>query len=192
MTAVIDLIKPLVFEPRVAALTALLMLAALIDIRQHRIPNWLVIVGICIAVAYNGLHAPSMQANSWLLVLEGTLVGFFMLLPFYIGRAMGAGDVKLMAMVGAFLGPVGAFWSVLATFIAGGVLAIMILAWHRRVGRAVRNVYALITVNMLTASAGSLDFSMSGTDSAGKLPYAVAIAFGTAGYLILHSGGYVS
>jgi prepilin peptidase CpaA len=191
MIAVLDLVKPLVFEPRCAMLTMLLVLAASIDINQHRIPNWLVLVGLCMAFLYNGLCASSAQENGWLLAIEGTLVGFFVLLPFHLVRAMGAGDVKLMAMVGAFLGPAGAFWAVLATFVAGGILAVAMLVWKRRVKRALGNVYHLVSTNLLTAPAGSIDFTMSGTDSVGKLPYAVAIATGTVGDLILHSSRYL-
>jgi prepilin peptidase CpaA len=189
--SVLGALKPLVFDPRLAMLTMLLVLAASVDVRQHRIPNLLVLVGLCVAVMYNGLYAPSVQENGWLLAIKGALVGFFMLLPLYLVRAMGAGDVKLMAMVGAFLGPLGAFCAVLGTFVAGGILAITMLVWKRRLRRALGNVYHLVSTNLLAAPAGSFDFTMSGTDSVGKLPYAVAIAAGTVGYLILHSSGHL-
>ena len=55
----------------------------------------------------------------------GMALGMVLLLPFYAIRAMGAGDVKLMGMVGVFLGP-SEVLSVAVTFMAGGVLALLV------------------------------------------------------------------
>ena len=178
-------------DPRFAVLTMLLALAAYIDIRKHRIPNLLILAGLCFAIPYGGLHPASAGSNGWLFASAGCLVGLFSLLPLYLLRAMGAGDAKLMAMVGAFVGPLGAFCAALATLVAGGMLAIAVLLWKRRVRRALRNVYQLVTTNLLTAPAGSLDFTISGADSTGKLPYAVAIAAGTLTYLGASASGFI-
>ena len=67
MTTVLDLVKPLMFEPRLVVLTILLMLAVTIDIREHRIPNLLVLVGLCFGLLYNGLYPSAVQENGWLL-----------------------------------------------------------------------------------------------------------------------------
>src|SRR5687768_11743315 len=88
----------------VATLLALLGSAMWCDIRTRRIPNKLVLVGLATSFVAQGLRGLD-GTQAWFL---GTLAGFGLLLPLYVIRAMGAGDVKLMAMVGSFLGPAGA------------------------------------------------------------------------------------
>ncbi|MFP5305657.1 MAG: prepilin peptidase, partial [Gammaproteobacteria bacterium] len=66
--------------------------------------------------------------------LTGSLAAGLVLLPLWLLRGMGAGDVKLMAAVGAHLGPVLGVAASLATLIAGGVLGIAVLV--RRARRA--------------------------------------------------------
>ena len=69
----------------------------------------------------------------------GLLLGFAIMLPLYVLHAMGAGDVKLMAMVGAFLGLDETLQAVLCAFIVGGVGAIGFALLKGRVGRMLRN-----------------------------------------------------
>jgi len=189
--AALDLLKMLVLDPRYAALIAILVAAAWIDVKSHRIPNSLVFVGIVFAVLYNGLNPPYLRDNGWVLALSGLGIGFIAFLPFHMLKAMGAGDVKLMAMVGAFLGPWPTFEATLATGIAGGVLAIGFIFWTGRVRQAFHNVSLVMSSNLLTAPAGQLDFSLSPNSSAGKLPYGVAIATGTIAFLILRQLGCI-
>jgi prepilin peptidase CpaA len=90
------------------------------DLLAHRIPNRLTGSLLCVALAlqfafggWNGLGQAAL----------GALVGLAMLLPLYVLRAMGAGDVKLLAALGALLDP---HWALIAgayTLIAGAVLA---------------------------------------------------------------------
>lgn len=122
--AALELLKMLLVEPRTAVLIVLLIAAGLIDIKSNRIPNWLVFGGVVFGLLYNGFFPVFERESRWLLAIGGLGVGLGMLLPFSILHAMGAGDVKLMAMVGAFLGPWHTFVAVLATFLAGGALAI--------------------------------------------------------------------
>jgi prepilin peptidase CpaA len=191
MSSTLEIAQLTSTDPRIAVLIGLLVLAAAIDVRQHRVPNALVLAGLCFAIAWNGLH-PLSAMNGWAFAAAGCVVGFISLFPFYLLRAMGAGDVKLMAMVGAFVGPFGALCAALATFVAGGVLAIVVLACKRSLRRALSNVGRLLSANVLMAPTGSVDFTIASKESAGKLPYAVAIAGGTLGYLCLHAAGLVA
>ncbi len=185
------LMNALADAPQLVVLTGLLMVAAWIDIRHHKVPNLLVLVGLGFVIAFHGLQPAVAHGNGWLAAASGCLVGFLSLFPLYLIRATGAGDVKLMAMVGAFVGPLGAFCSALLTFAAGGVLAIGVLLWKRRLRRALCNVYHLTMVNALSAPAGHMDFTISGSDSTGKLPYALAIAAGTLTYLAANAAGLI-
>ena len=124
MTAMLELLQMLVLSPRTGVLMALLLVAAVIDIKTGRIPNWLVFGGALYALVYNTMSPLYARDIGILFALGGLAVGLVSLLPAYLFRVMGAGDVKLMAMVGAFVGAWATVGAVLATLVAGGVLAL--------------------------------------------------------------------
>ncbi|MDB5764981.1 MAG: peptidase prepilin type [Herminiimonas sp.] len=169
-----------------AVLIALVVIAAIFDIHSHRIPNWLVFWGIVTSVVFHSVSPFGIGAvNS----IEGFGVGLASFMPLYIIRAMGAGDVKLMAMVGAFLGPTAAFGAVITTFIVGGVLAITAASLNKSTRRMFSNIRSIMTNTIVNASIGTHIQTDISTFSAGKLPYAVAIALGTIAHiLLLHTG----
>jgi len=182
--AVLELLKLLLLEPRSGVLIALLIAGAWIDARTNRIPNALVVIGLLFAIAYNGFYPLYHSENGWLVGLTGMLVGFIAFLPFYLLRAMGAGDVKLMSMVGAFLGPWSTVLAVLWSFVAGGVIALGYLLWTGNARRGIGNVVSIIRGNLLAAPIGQLDLTLPAAASAGKLPYGMAIATGTIAFLL--------
>ena len=75
--------------------------------------------------------------------LIGTAVGLALLLPAYAIGGMGAGDVKLLAALGAWLGPSAAFWMAIYASMAGGVLAVVVALRHNYLARALKNIGAL-------------------------------------------------
>lgn len=83
-------------------LVTLAVMAATIDLRTRRIPNLLIlsgaILGLALAVWQGGIPAITIS-------LSGLLLGFLLLLPGYLLRMTGGGDVKLMASLGCLLGP---------------------------------------------------------------------------------------
>ena len=100
---------------------ALLGLAVWSDMRQHRIPNWLVLGLLLIGFVYQVLVNGSVGL---LYALGGLAVGIGLFIGFYLGRGMGAGDVKLMGAVGALLGPVGALLAGACSLIAGFIMVV--------------------------------------------------------------------
>jgi prepilin peptidase CpaA len=112
-------------------------------------------------------------------------------LPLYLLRAMGAGDVKLLAMVGAFLGPADTIRVALATMIVGGLMAIAFVVLRGTVSRMVQNLRSMFQLGLLDALVGRVpDFRVTPTISAGRLPYGVAISAGTVGYLVARQLGF--
>ena len=100
-----------------ALLCAILAVAVYGDVRSHRISNTLSLLGLITGLALQLLGSGLHGLTSGLL---GAGVGLACFAPFYLLRAMGAGDVKLLAAVGAFLGPQGALYAALFSLLAGG------------------------------------------------------------------------
>ena len=171
-------------------LTLLLLLATRADIRSRRIPNKLVLVGIVLGLVFNGLLSSGNGFNSempgglgWLAAVKGLALGVAVLLPIYVLGAMGAGDVKLMGMVGAFLGPDDLIGAVVATFLAGGVIALIVALWSKQLMNMLQNIKLMLFGGLLKMNAGQLPTMNDLPVSVAKLPYAVAITVGTLGYL---------
>lgn len=161
------------------ALLLVLGLAVFHDIAARRIPNKLILAGACAAFALHaflpagaGLFATPAGARGLGFALAGFGLGLVLLMPFYALRTMGAGDVKLMAVIGAFTGPAGVAGAVLLTMIAGGVLAIAVTLWSGQLAAVMLNLQ-----QMLRGAAGMKLAPPS--QATGKLPYAVAIGCGT-------------
>jgi prepilin peptidase CpaA len=191
LKAVFDLLAMLFFDGRTGILMLLLAGAAVSDYRFHRIPNWLVLSGALFGLIYNTALPPSPHANI-LFPLAGLGLGLLLFLPFYLVRAMGAGDVKLLAMVGAFLGPGDTFYAALASMVVGGVLSILFVLVRGTARRLLYNLGSLFQLGLLSVAGGSKPNLRIGADvSAGKLPYGVAIAIGTIGYLITDQLGFL-
>lgn len=172
-------------------LVILLSVVAWQDIKQHRISNRVVFVGVILGFLFNGLMPPGQGFNSpapgglgWLAAVTGLGMGLVILLPFYWLRAMGAGDVKLMAMVGAFLGPGQVLGALLGTFLIGGVMALAMALRAGAMLRLLENVKFLLLDGVVKMSTGQAPTMDDMAQSVGKLPYAVAIAVGTVGYMI--------
>lgn len=104
---------------------------------------------------------------------------------------MGAGDVKLMMMVGAFIGPLQTLGAAILTLAAGGILALMMALFRRSFHHLFSNIRFMLTTSAIsTASDTSRRFEPL-KHTAGRMPYAVAIAAGTVLQLILvRSGGW--
>ncbi len=124
-------------------LLALLVVATVTDVRRHKIYNWTTYPGILAALVLNGLGAVVVHADpakeSWLKTLGWigpvpSLVGLaacgFVLLVCYVLLRVGGGDVKMMAMIGAFLGPDKGIEAMLWTFVLGGCVALIVLIWR--------------------------------------------------------------
>jgi prepilin peptidase CpaA len=151
--------------------------AAIIDGRSLRVPNWLTFHFLI-----GGLVFAFMRGGSPLLLssLAGAFVGLLTLLPLYSIGGMGAGDVKLMAGLGAWLGPwltAGAF---ISTAVAGALMALFMIVYSGAVWRHVamlqsiaREVLSVRNPVLLSQRAAERKPAML------LLPYAIPIATGS-------------
>jgi prepilin peptidase CpaA len=176
----LTLIPQTLVQPVIAhmVLDVLLVIAAVIDWRTYRLPNWLTLGGAAVGLAMSVLP----QGIGFFESLSGACTGLVLLLPLYALGMTGAGDVKLMAAVGAFLGLPDVLFALLFTLIVGGVVAIGFATWRRNVVRMVLNARDLLQLTALAAIHGQRP-QLGAVSSAGKLPYGICICFGTFAWL---------
>jgi len=192
-----QLATPGLDDVRLALLVVLLALAAFIDVRTYRIPNWLTAGGAAIGLALGAaiqwqVFGPAWAVDGLLWSLGGLAAGLVLMLPMYALRVMGAGDVKLMAMAGAFLGLGQIVQAVLCVFVTGGVLAVGYALWRRALGRMTVNVVDIVQSMAFAAVAGHPPVGAMGQRlSVGSLPYGVSICGGTVAWLAVKHLGYV-
>jgi prepilin peptidase CpaA len=149
--------------------------AAVVDVRSRRIPNVLTFGTALAAFVY---HALTAGWHGLALSLGGWAIGLALFLPMFLLRGMGAGDVKLLGAVGAWLGPLGALYAGLYSVLAGGVLALIVGAARGYLGKAFSNLWGLVAF-WRTAGIQPLP-GLTIEDAAGpRLAYGVAIAAGT-------------
>jgi prepilin peptidase CpaA len=179
-----ELLGMLVTDPRTGVLLVLLVAAAVSDYRTFRIPNWLTVGGTVFALVYNSAVPPEWHAD-WSWAPAGMLLGFGAMLPMYAIRAMGAGDVKLMTMIGAFLGLSGTAHALLFSVVTGGVAALGYALRKRMLTRMLANTGGVMRGMLWSTVAGNIP-SLQGAamPSVGKLAYGISIALGTAIWLV--------
>ena len=156
-------------------LPVLLTLAAVVDVRHRRIPNWISLGGMAVGLVLWLWHS---GFTGFLTSMAGLLLGSALFLPFYIARGMGAGDVKLMGAVGAFLGPYHVLVATIVVALLGGVIAAWVAYRQKRLKTAVLDS---IRVVFRQQSPKTLEHATK-EDS---IPYGLAIAAGTLLYLVL-------
>lgn len=154
-------------------------LVAAVDLCTRRIPNALTVSGAAV-----GMAACLWSAGVFGLLQSaaGLGVGLIAFLPFYLGGGFGAGDVKAMAAVGAFLGPKGALLAAACTLVAGGVGGMIVLLVHggfgslgRRVHEWTLRAWSVYATGKLSPTAGHI----LGGAAKQRFPYGLAIACGT-------------
>jgi prepilin peptidase CpaA len=158
-------------------LLSLLTTAVLIDMRRHQVPNWLSLGGTVLAL---GLYIALLGfgTDGLLTGLGGWAVGLAVFLPFYLMGGMGAGDAKLMAMAGTFLGPLDALLAAGLGLGAGSLMGLAVLLYRRGALLMVRRYLSTFQCLVVT---GTWNYVPPAADepAATRFPYAAAIAAGT-------------
>ncbi|HEX8477069.1 MAG TPA: prepilin peptidase [Telluria sp.] len=158
--------------------------AAMTDLARRRIPNILLLAGWVAALP---LHLLSIQPGSALLGgLAGALCGLLVFLPLYLLRGMAAGDVKLMATVGLFVGPLEALQVAVIACCVGGAMAFAIILYTGRLGHAFSNVGDLLRPLWMRALGMPAVAEPMRHPSVGNMPYGLAIAVATIVLLYMH------
>ncbi len=162
-------------------LFSILIISFITDISKRKIYNAVTFPAILLGFLY---HLFLDGWNGLLFSIAGFLVGVSLLLiPFLLG-GMGAGDVKLLAAIGAMKGTLFVFNAFLYTAVIGGVMGLFLLIYKKGIrGVFQKLLYATVLIH---SNAGSLK-SMDKTDL--SFPYGVAIVLG--GFVAYFWGGIV-
>jgi prepilin peptidase CpaA len=160
----------------------LLAIACIADVRTRRIPNALTFSGAGLALIYHLLTGGwSAAATS----LGGWLLGAALFFPMFALRGMGGGDVKLLAAVGAWVGPGNVVFVALATSVAGGLMALTVAIGHGYFKVAISNLWMLLMHWRVMGVRPLPAVTLHGAKGP-KLAYALPITIGTMVTLWLH------
>ena len=172
--------------PPLIILLVLVLPAAFIDLKSNRIPNILTFPGMLAALFYfsaaNGL-------DGFFFSLKGIGLGIGLLLIPYMMGGMGAGDAKLMGVVGGFLGAKGVLAAFLFTAVIGGIHALCILLVYRK--KFAGHLKDLL--NRWSFFIFTKTYLLEPEDNQSRRPrlcYGLTIALGTASYMSLSAFGY--
>jgi prepilin peptidase CpaA len=167
-----------------AVLLTVLIAAAIYDVRYRRIPNWVSVGGVVLGILINTLIGE--PGGGILFSLAGLGVSFGIYMVLYILRAMGAGDVKLMAAVGALVGWKAWFGVFFTTAIVGGLMALMLVLVRGRLKRTLWNVGFIVSEmgHGRPAYVGKEELDVRSPKAVG-LPHGAIIAISTIFFLAI-------
>ena len=160
--------------------TVTLIVAAIIDGYKLKVPNWLTFPMIAGGWLASGLVF-GWAGLGWSLV--GTAVGLALLLPAYAIGGMGAGDVKLLAGVGAWVGPGLTLRAFVASAVVGGVIALVMVLARRKWGHHKNQFLMILSEILILRNPDELSkIAADRKSSMMLLPYGIPIAIGSIGY----------
>lgn len=165
----------------VLALSVLLVLAIWHDWRMRKIPNTLVLWGgltaLCLSLTPRGIGLNA--------ALLGGMTGFLVFLLLYLFKMVGAGDVKLIAAVGLFVGWPDMANVCVAILLAGGLLAIGWGLWSSNMATVLKNLRAGLMQYIGTGQWPSFGQPLVHQVTSERVPYALAIGLGTVAYYVV-------
>jgi prepilin peptidase CpaA len=151
------------------------LIAAFVDFRSNKIPNWLTVPAFFLGLTLRAVISGWAGAKA---SLEGAGLALILLLPLVLMRALGAGDWKLMGAVGAFLGPVLFLFVLLGSVLVSGLMAMVEMMRTRRVKETFRNLLVLVQGFFSFGLRANPEISLD-NPALLKLPFGVAVAIST-------------
>jgi prepilin peptidase CpaA len=159
------------------------MVAAATDIWKFKVYNVLTVPLLLSGLVYHGLHENLISS------VFGVLFGFAALIVLYLLGGMGAGDVKLMAAIGAWLGMPLTFYVFIASSLAAGLYSVGLVVWTGRVAETVVNLHImwlrLASVSRYLGADDKIELEVRRTDRRKRIiPFAAMVAIGLVATLV--------
>jgi prepilin peptidase CpaA len=144
------------------------------DLRERRIPNRVTVPAMVAGLMLHGIAGgPYGLADA---AAAGLIAGAIFLI-FFLAGGMGGGDVKLMAAIGCISGLSHLGLTVIATAIAGGVFAVAVSLWHRRLRETFRNAVAVLLHHGRRGFEPHPELNLTNARTL-RLPFALPVAAG--------------
>lgn len=167
--------------------TITLVVAAVIDGWKLKVPNWITFPMIVSGWAYSAVLSPYAGWEGLCYSLLGTAVGLALLLPLYAIGGMGAGDVKLLAGVGAWMWSTITFYAFAVSAIVGGVIAVGMVLWKRAWGKhQAQFLFILDEIASVKDPEKLAELAAERKSKMFLLPYGIPIAIGSIAYFAWH------
>ena len=156
------------------------VIAGWTDWRSRRIPNWLTVPGFAVGVALSAFcdHWIGLKAS-----LLGAGLAFALLLPFWLLKSLGAGDLKFAAALGAYTGPGRLIDILIGSVFVAGVMALALVIYKRRLLQTIKNI-GHILVSLVTFRLPGSHLTLDNPDAL-TIPKGVALALTVVIYGIL-------
>jgi prepilin peptidase CpaA len=157
--------------------SAMLIWAAVVDGLKLKVPNWMTYPMIAAGLGY---WTGAAGSAGFLASLNGAMVGLLLLLPLYAIGGMGAGDVKLLAGVGAWVGWKITMWSFVVFVFVGAAMAVVMAVWSGDVIKHWVQMQAIAREILTIRNPSKLaEIAAERKPRMKLLPYGIPIAVGT-------------
>lgn len=148
----------------------LMLCAAFItDVRTMKIPNYITISGIVVGLGYHGVM---WGWSGIVFALKGAGIGFVLMFVMHIVGAVGGGDVKLFAGIGAWMGVWLTLTILMYSILAAGCLGILVLIWRQEMLRRMRTLLFGIFGGLVMKSWAPIE---SSTNKQLQMPFMLAV-----------------
>ncbi len=163
--------------------TITLVVAAIIDGRELKVPNWITFPMVASGWVYSATLSAYPGWEGLVYSLIGTAIGLGLLLPAYAIGGMGAGDVKLMAGIGAWLWGTVTAYAFAVSAVVGGVIAIGMILWQKRWDKHQGQFWFILNEIMTVKDPEKLaEIAADRKPTMMLLPYGIPMAIGSIAY----------
>ena len=164
----------LIMDTRTVVVMVIAVIAVVFDLRTRRIPNALTLGAALVGMAYATISGGS---SGLVQAAAGWLLAAALFFPLFALGGMGAGDVKLLAALGAWLGPVDAIYLAIFASMAGGVVGVAVALYHGYLRVAISNVWVML-MQWRLKGLGPVPGLTLKDNRAPKLAFAIPITIG--------------
>jgi prepilin peptidase CpaA len=151
-----------------------LIISVITDLYYYKVKNLMIIIFLAAGAAFH-IFSPGQQ--NMLIVILGLITPFAVLLPFYILKMLGAGDIKLFCSIGLLLGVQDILFSIMYSYLVGLVLAVGIMLSRDNFTARFKKLFIYLKSCILSMSI--LPYDGLNTQSDGKMHFTIPIAIGT-------------